>query len=131
MPSGQKKNLKNNSRASLGSAGETFVALTLQSKGYKILDCNYRRRFGEVDIIAQIADTIIFVEVKCRVKKYFNLSEVVNRTKQRKIILAAKSYIVQKKVYDKVLRFDVALVEKNGTKYNLNYIENAFTEECL
>lgn len=131
MPSGQKKNLKNNSRASLGNAGETFVALTLQSKGYKILDCNYRRRFGEVDIIAQIADTIIFVEVKCRVKKYFNLSEVVNRTKQRKIVLAAKSYIVQKKVSDKVLRFDVALVEKNGTKYNLNYIENAFTEECL
>lgn len=100
----------------------------MQNNGYKILDCNFRKRFGEIDIVAQNNEVLAFVEVKSRSKKYFNLSQVVNYSKQKKIILTAKSYVASKKIADKALRFDVALVEQINDKYSLNYIKNAFTE---
>jgi putative endonuclease len=130
LQSGEKKSSKNSSRrASLGKSGEAFVALALQSRGYKILDCNYRKRFGEIDIIAEKNEVITFVEVKCRAKKYFHLSEVVNYSKQKKIILTAKNYLSTNRVSDRALRFDVALVEKYNDNYSLNYIKDAFTEK--
>lgn len=126
--SGNPRALSNSSnRSQLGKEGEEFVVANLQSRGYFILDCNYRRRFGEIDIIAKKGDVVAFIEVKARITKYFNLSEVVNYSKQKKIILTAKHYVMTRGIRDKVLRFDVALVEKQNDTYNLNYIKNAFT----
>jgi len=49
----------------LGKAGEDLAAIFLKRKGYGILDRNFRRKFGEIDIVARAPDgTLVFVEVK-------------------------------------------------------------------
>jgi putative endonuclease len=110
----------------LGVTGESVVANYLQANGYSILCKNYRKKFGEIDIIAQYKNVITFIEVKTRKDNYFNLSQVITPSKQKKIILTAKDFILKGKFIDKIYRFDVALVVKEGDCLNLNYIENAF-----
>ena len=51
----------------LGQTGESAAARYLQLHGYKILEKNFRSRFGEIDIVAQKNETVVFVEVKTAV----------------------------------------------------------------
>lgn len=111
-----------------GLKGETLVADWLRKKGFKIEERNYRKKFGEIDLIASKKNIIAFVEVKSRNKCYFNLSEVINITKQKKIISAAKEYIATHDLIDKVCRFDVAFVQNKNENLEIEYIENAFVE---
>lgn len=117
-------------RKTLGTHGEELVVNWLQNNNYKIEARNYRKKFAEIDIIATKQDLVVFVEVKARNEPYLGdcLSEVVNYSKQKKIILAAKDYIARCRFMNKVYRFDVALVEKINSKFQIKYIENAFTE---
>lgn len=108
-----------------GNQGELAVVKKLRHDGFIILHQNYQIRQGEIDIIAQKDDLIVFVEVKTRKHQYFSLSQVITPSKQRKIISTAKWFIAQNKIVDKVLRFDVALVTE-GKIYTIEYIQNAF-----
>ncbi len=110
----------------LGDVGEKAVAQMLQSKKFKILAQNYRTRCGEIDLIAQKDELVVFVEVKTRKKIYFPTSRVVTFPKQKKLTKTAKYFIMQNKIIDKVCRFDVATVILNGGRYEIDYIENAF-----
>lgn len=115
----------------MGDQGENLVARFLEGRGFEILANNYRTRLGEVDIIAQKDDLLVFVEVKTRKHAYFPINMVVTRGKQRKIIKAAKRFLLEKRVIDKVCRFDVATVLCDGSigddVREIDYIENAFT----
>jgi len=116
-------------RRKLGDTGEQIVTSHLTSKGFFILEKNYRKRFGEIDIIARKNDILAFVEVKLRKKDYFPLSQVVTVTKQRKIIKTAKTFILEHALYSLLYRFDVALITYDtDNQPNLTYIENAFTD---
>ena len=110
----------------LGNAGEQLVADFLRNKGFAILAQNYRQRYGEVDLIAEKGDVIAFVEVKARTNPAFSALQSITRSKQHKIFLAAKSFMVTHNVYNKVLRFDVALVTVEACNTSIDYIENAF-----
>lgn len=112
-----------------GYQAETLVVDYLTQQGYTICARNYCIKAGEVDIIARKGEVVSFVEVKMRSKSYFNLSLVVNRFKQRKIIAAALHYAAKNRFTQHVLRFDVALVEANLTTDTLDitFIPNAFT----
>lgn len=113
----------------LGSFGEELVSNFLQNQGFCIKKRNYRKRFGEIDLIVQKGDLLAFVEVKTRKKSYFELEEVIVASKQRKIILTAKEYIASHNIYQKICRFDVALVEKNiSGEFEVKYIADAFNE---
>ena len=113
----------------IGAQGENFVANWLREKKFVIKAKNYRKRYGEIDLIAQKDDLIIFVEVKSRKINYFDLGQVIVPSKQRKIILTAKEYISTNHFVDKIFRFDVALVkQKNDGNFDITYIPNAFTE---
>lgn len=116
------------SKRTAGDAGEHLVADFLQKRGFVILARNYIRRTGEIDIVAQCKNIVIFVEVKTRTRSIFDLTEVINKTKQRRIISAAKNFIAERNLYEYVLRFDVALIEclDQGT---INYIPNAFMHD--
>ena len=106
----------------LGLIGENKAKDFLINKGYKIIETNYSNKIGEIDIVAQVNDTIVFVEVKTRSSnKYGYGREAVNVSKQNKIRLVATSYIKLKKIMDKHIRFDV--IEINDS---MCHIENAF-----
>ena len=111
-----------------GNISEEFVCNYLKKNDFIILTQNYSQRFGEIDIIANKQNIIIFVEVKARKNDYFNLSEVITKSKQKKIILTAKYYLVSNKIQDKVCRFDVALLHSKDDSFKLQYFENAFNE---
>ena len=116
----------------LGDAGENFATAYLQSKNYDILARNFRfGRNAEIDIIAAINDTIVFVEVKTRSSEKFGTpAEAVTLRKQQKIITAAKNYLQKNSLFEKSCRFDVVEVfannHQNFTNWKCNHIENAF-----
>jgi len=115
-----------NHKTELGKSGENIVAQKLKKDGFAILNQNYRRRFGEIDIIATKDDLLIFVEVKMRKNPLFDLAYLIGPSKQKKIISVAKEYLARYDHYGKVCRFDVALIEGTPDNYNLRYYENAF-----
>lgn len=110
-----------------GGAGEEYVAGLLRKKGYKIVDRNYKTRFGEIDIIAKDDKYLVFVEVKTRHPGGMtDPLEAVTVSKQRKIILAAEHYL-QRFGGPLQPRFDVAAVfMENGSVCAVNYITDAF-----
>lgn len=112
-----------------GQYAEQWVANHLKQQGYTILATNFAQRSGEIDIIAQEKSVIAFVEVKFRRYEYFNTSQVVVPSKQRKIIKTARVFLATYPHQNMIYRFDVALVHPDAyTTFNLIYITNAFTE---
>jgi putative endonuclease len=116
-----------NYRIEKGKEGELLVAQYLQKEGYKIITQNYRKRFGEVDLIAQKDDTIAFVEVKWRRNPLIDSAELIGPSKQKKIISIAKQFLSKHTHLEVTCRFDVALIEQYNNSINLQYIPNAFT----
>lgn len=114
-----------NTKQALGNWGETLVAQNLEQHGYTLLAKNYRYRTGEIDLIAKKNEYIIFVEVKTRKHTYFDLTDLITISKQRKIIATAHHFLATYDFDNKICRFDVALVEQNN---HITYIPNAFTE---
>lgn len=113
----------------LGQAAESLITNILQKDKFTILEQNYKKFFGEIDIIAQKEKLIIFVEVKARTTPKTSMFEIVSPAKQRKIIQVAKEYIANNKFIDVTYRFDVALVEYKQTSKDIAYIPNAFYEK--
>lgn len=110
-----------------GKEGELLVAQYLQKQGYTVICQNYRKRFGEIDLIAQKNDTLAFVEVKWRRNPLIDSAELIGPSKQKKIISIAKEFLSKHNDLEVVCRFDVALIEDNNNSIELRYIPNAFT----
>lgn len=110
-----------------GATGENAAAKLLKKKGYEILERNYRKKYGELDIIAKNGDLVVFVEVKLRATKAFGTAaEAVNFHKRQRIIRTANAYIMQKNL-DCGCRFDVIEVYHKGLIVTeINHIESAF-----
>ena len=110
-------------------AAERAAAKELYKKGYKILDMNYCRKGGEIDIVAEKDGIVVFVEVKARKSLAMGMPcEAVDIRKQKRIIETAKKYIDEKNLYGKDIRFDVTeILEKDGKLY-MRHTENAFWE---
>lgn len=110
-----------------GNDAEHFVATRLEQEGFILLERNYQKPYGEIDLIARKADVIAFVEVKMRRSHTGLIHGVVNQTKQRKIALVAKEYIARHHIGNSVYRFDVAFVFiDQENRLQLEYIANAF-----
>lgn len=106
---------------------ERVSAVYLILKGYKIKEFNFRTRFGEIDIICEKGDTLVFVEVKYRKKTDFGRAEeFVDERKISRITKAAKLYLASEN-NEKMIRFDVIAV--NGFK--IEHIKNAFEGDWL
>ncbi len=106
----------------LGREGEKQAVKYLKKNGYKILEKNYRTRFGEVDVIARKGEVVAFIEVKTRLTDIFGSpSQAVTRERQFKYVQAAKFYFAGREI-DCVVRFDVIEIFRG----NLNHIESAF-----
>jgi len=112
----------------LGNHGESAVVDYLKQQGFTILVQNYRKFFGEIDIIAYQHHLYVFVEVKTRKSNSIPLAQLISPSKQRKIIKTAQTFITEQQLINKVFRFDVALLTLQGTAFSIEYIENAFTQ---
>lgn len=113
-------------RSSLGLQGEEKALQFLQAQGFTVIERNFAKRGGEIDIIACKDNLLIFVEVKTRSTTYFNTSEVITPSKQKKIIYTAKSFLAESRYIDKACRFDVILIE--GNSLQVTHIPHAFYE---
>lgn len=116
---------KNFYKKFLGRAGEIKAAEFLEKKKYKILERNYKTRFGEIDLIAKDGETTVFVEVKTRADDSFGSpSEAVTARKREKYYIVAEEYLLRTQGENVPCRFDVVEIE-NG---RIEHIENAFSE---
>lgn len=110
----------------IGSFGENIALEYLKQKNYEILKTNYVKNHGEIDLITNIDDTIVFVEVKYRTNLNFGHPlESISQKKVAKLIETANLYLIENNI-DKNIRFDViSILMDNGT-YNIEHIVNAF-----
>ena len=110
----------------LGEKGEKLAAELLRKKGYTVHEENWRSGKNELDIVAQIGHTVVFVEVKTRSTAYFgDPSEAVSPAKQKRLIQAANDYLVEHGI-DLEARFDVMsiVISEDGTE--IDHMEDAF-----
>jgi len=110
----------------LGKQGESIACGHLVSKGFKILETNWRSGSYELDIIAENEKLIVVAEVKTRSSAVFGEPEVaVNKAKQKRMIGAANTYVTRKGI-DKEVRFDIISIVMKGSSTMVNHIEDAF-----
>ena len=117
----------------LGRWGEEQAAAYLQKKKYKIIGLGYRTRFGEIDILAEKGNFLVFAEVKLRKNdRYGSGREFVDKNKQRRLILTAQLWLSENET-QKQPRFDVIeIYAPDGIltkKPEIHHIENAFETE--
>ena len=111
-----------------GRQGESLATAYLEKKGYTIICRNYRRRFGEIDIIARHRGFTVFIEVKTRRSGRFGGPLVaVDRRKQQQIYRVAEEYLASHGLQETPARFDVVSVtlSRDG-RVTIDVIENAF-----
>lgn len=118
----------------LGDFGESFAADFLLENGYAILERNYKTGAGEIDIIASIGNTLVFVEVKTRSsEKYGQPSEAVDYKKRRHMLSVAEEYYSDALPYNEI-RFDVIeiiakqLSDGKVVLHSLNHIEGVIMD---
>ncbi len=106
-----------------GHAAEDQAKIYLERKGYHFLAANHRTRFGEVDLVMEQGETVVFVEVRERSDSAFGSPvETVTKKKQARIAKAGIAYVKAQGLARRPLRFDIVAVQDA----RLTHIENAF-----
>jgi putative endonuclease len=108
--------------------GEEEACRFLKKQKLKILDRNYSVRGGEIDIIAEDKNFVIFIEVKTRSDSiYAQPWENVRYKKIKNLKTAARHYIQERKLHDREFRFDVvSIVLNDAMKPEIEWIQQAF-----
>lgn len=111
-------------RAADGQAAEALAVRHLESRGVRVLARNYRCRAGEIDIVAQDGDTLVFAEVRYRASASFGgAAASVDARKQAKIVRAAQHYLAGRR--ECPCRFDVLLLDRLDARA-VEWIRDAF-----
>jgi putative endonuclease len=116
-------------RKEVGKTGETMAKTWLLQHGYIIRHCNWSTRLGELDIVAQHRNQIVFVEVRTtQGKKYGFGFQSVNFRKQQKVRHLALQYLQKYGLNDQLVRFDVISVwlKPDPSPAEIRHIEGAF-----
>lgn len=114
-------------RQRLGLDGETLACGELERLGYAIVERRYRTRFGEIDIIAIDAGTVVFVEVKTKTSSDFgDPVEEVTPQKQRRLVSMGQAYAAFSCPPNTPCRFDVVAVDLSGAEPRITLYKDAF-----
>ena len=121
--------LTETSTKQIGDEGEEKACLWLQKQGYEIVARNWRTRRGEIDIIAEKGNLLVFGEVKTLPSGDADtLSHELDERKQKRIVETAKLFLLNHRKYSNVaIRFDVLVVNMPGFS-DVYHIEDAFSE---
>ncbi len=101
-----------------GRKGEETAAKILESLGYRIIEMNYRSKYGEIDIIARKDNIVHFIEVKGTYGPY-NPAENFHTVKLRRFIKTVKVYCYMHKLLESEIQIDLALVDLRNRVFNL------------
>jgi putative endonuclease len=114
-------------RIALGKTGEDLACRELERRGYAILARRYRRRRGELDIIARDGGTVVFVEVKARDGRAFgDAAEAVTARKRKRMTELALEYVTRHHLGACPCRFDVVSVHFDAGRPVIEVFQNAF-----
>jgi putative endonuclease len=109
-----------------GGPDESLAAAFLERQGLKILERNYRCRFGEIDIVAIGGEALVFVEVRARRSgDYGGAAGSITATKRRRLVAAARHYLAAHGP-ERACRFDVVLIQ--GSERQIEWLTDAFGE---
>jgi putative endonuclease len=103
-------------RHRIGAWGEEIASQYLESKGYRIRARNWRTQEGEVDLVAEEGETIVFVEVKTRTSKDFGWpEESITPVKRRRLQRVALAYLLDQDLSDIFWRIDVVAIDRTSS----------------
>jgi putative endonuclease len=121
--------LDTRSRKNFGDSAERVAALQLEQNGYAIIARNVRTRYGEIDLVAQDADGLAFVEVKARRGRGHGApEEAITPRKQLKLVQLGDAFIAENEMFaNHAWRIDVVAVEldRAGKLIRVEIIKNA------
>ncbi|VUD60064.1 hypothetical protein TDB9533_02837 [Thalassocella blandensis] len=108
----------------VGARAESLARKHLEQHGLRYIERNFRCRQGEIDLIMQDGQTLVFVEVRFRKSSHYGSAvESITPAKQKKVVTATQLYLQKKKLGEnQAIRFDVVGVEQN----KIEWIKNAF-----
>lgn len=114
----------------LGARGETLAEQHLRRLGYRILERNYRCRYGEIDLVAEQGGSLVFIEVKTRSSESFgHPAEAVDAHKRGQLTRAAHHYLKTTGAAERCCRFDVVAVLIGREVPHLEVLRDAFEAE--
>ena len=116
------------SRQRLGKSGEELARHRLEASGYSILEANYRAKAGEIDLVAEKDDTLVFVEVRTRMGTAVGAPEESLTSRKRvHLVDAAREYLQTNDAESREWRIDLVAVEigHNGKLQRVDVVENA------
>ena len=114
----------------IGALGEKIAAKYLTGLGYRIREQNFRSREGEIDIIAEKDEFLVFIEVRTRTgNSYGTPEESVTAQKKERLIALAEAYIEDREDLPSSWRIDVVAIELGPKRKvsRLEIIENAIS----
>mgnify|MGYP001764877382 CR=1 FL=1 len=115
-------------RHQFGYASEQLAEQFLLAKGYRILERNLRTSLGELDLVAEDGQVVVFVEVKGRTTEAFGGALfAVNHRKREKLVKVASQYLAQRHWSERPCRFDIVLVQgQPAPQQQIEHLQNAF-----
>jgi len=114
-------------RIRTGKRGEELAAAHLVEVGYRIIERNYRCLFGEIDIVAEEGETLVFVEVKSRRSDAYGEPQLaVGHQKQKKMSKISVYYLAERHLCHRQARFDVVAVRLLPAGHRIELIRDAF-----
>jgi len=109
-----------------GQAAENLALRFLQARGLSLLERNYRWRGGEIDLIMQDRDSVVFVEVRLRRnQRYGGALASIDQGKQKRLIQGAQHYLIRHRL-DSAARFDVMALTPDKGGFIVDWIRDAF-----
>lgn len=110
-----------------GARAESIAARHLEARGLKLLERNWRSRFGEIDLVLQEGDTIVIVEVRMRRSNAFGgAAASIDAKKKSRLLAAAREYLARGP--DRPCRFDAVLVTGDMNTPDIEWIRDAINE---
>jgi putative endonuclease len=119
--------MRQQNRKAVGDEAEALACEYLSGQGLNLLARNYRCRGGEIDLVMQHDDSLVFIEVRYRRNTgHGRASETVTASKQRRLIHCARVYMQRHHTWNVPARFDVVSIEGPRGELQIDWISNAF-----
>ena len=107
-----------------GYSAEQLAADFLSQRGFQLIERNFTVKGGEIDLVCDDGGTLVFVEVRARKSSDFGApEETITSAKRRRIVLAAKLYLLTKQIEERACRFDVIAIDGD----QITHIPDAFS----